>query len=113
MTYNEAGILPEKGHATAQSIETEMFLEQLEEGRPWLVGEAVHKMTDLINGHRRVDDMAQLRLECGFQRDDIPASPIRTWFLTEVRGPPSHNHRPYGRFPVQPRPLARVWRRCG
>jgi hypothetical protein len=68
ITYNEAGVLLEKDHAATQPVEAEVFLEQLEEGRPWLIGEAVHKVADLVHGHRRVDDLAQLRLECGLVR---------------------------------------------
>ena len=68
MAYNEAGVLLEKDHAAGQAVEAEVFLEQLKEGRPRLVGEAVHKMADLIDVHRRVDDMAQFRLECGLDK---------------------------------------------
>jgi hypothetical protein len=46
MTYDEAQVLLEKDHAASQLVEAEVFLEQLEEGRAWLVGEAVHKMVD-------------------------------------------------------------------
>lgn len=34
MTYDEARILLEKDHAASQLVEAEVFLEQLEEGRP-------------------------------------------------------------------------------
>ena len=46
-----AGVLLEKDHTAAQPVEAKVFLEQLEEGRPRLVGESVHKMADLIDGH--------------------------------------------------------------
>jgi hypothetical protein len=45
------GFCWKKDYAAAQSVETEVFLEQLEEGRLRLVGEAVHKMAGLIDGH--------------------------------------------------------------
>lgn len=69
MTYDEAGVLLEKGHAAGQLGEPEVFLEQLEEGRPRLVGETIHKVTDLISSHLHIDDVTQLRLERGLDKD--------------------------------------------